>query len=92
MSTIKKYENGYRNPKPDQLLKISAALSVSINEFMDFKISTISDVMSILMKMDDQTNMKISSKKDENGNYIPDSISISFTDKKINDALATCTT
>lgn len=89
VSTIKKYETGYRNPKPDQLLKISAALGVSINEFMDFEISTISDVMSLLMKLDEQTNMQITGKKDKDGNYIPGSISITFTDNKINDALAT---
>jgi len=89
ISTIKKYEAGYRNPKPDQLLKISAALGVSINEFMDFEITTISDVMSLLMKMDEQTNMQITGQKDSTGNYVPGSITITFSDNKINDALAT---
>jgi len=88
VSTIKKYEIGYRNPKTEQLIKISAALGVSINEFMDFEISTISDVMSLIMKLDKQTNMKIEGQKDKKGNYVPCSISITFTDEKINDALA----
>jgi transcriptional regulator with XRE-family HTH domain len=57
-STLKKYENGYRNPKPDQLLKISNALGVSINAFMEFELTTVSDVISLLMRMDEQTNMK----------------------------------
>ena len=35
-ATIKKYEYGIRNPKPDQLLKIANALGISINIFMDF--------------------------------------------------------
>jgi len=30
-ATIKKYEYGIRNPKPDQLLKIANALGISIN-------------------------------------------------------------
>ena len=37
-ATIKKYEYGIRNPKPDQLLKIANALGISINVFMDFDI------------------------------------------------------
>lgn len=32
-ATIKKYELGIRNPKPEQLLKISNALGISINVF-----------------------------------------------------------
>ena len=36
-ATIKKYEYGIRNPKPDQLLKITNALGISINLFMDLK-------------------------------------------------------
>ena len=36
-ATIKKYEYGIRNPKPDQLMKIANALGISINVFMDFE-------------------------------------------------------
>ena len=46
-ATIKKYEYGIRNPKPDQLLKIANALGVSINVFTDFDIETASDVLSV---------------------------------------------
>lgn len=52
-ATIKKYEYGIRNPKPDQLLKIANALGISINIFMDFDIETVSDVLSLLFKLDD---------------------------------------
>lgn len=37
-ATIKKYEYGIRNPKPDQLLKIANALGISINIFMNFEV------------------------------------------------------
>ena len=57
-ATIKKYEYGIRNPKPDQLLKIANALGISINIFMDFDIETVSDVLSLLFKLDDQIDMK----------------------------------
>ena len=56
-ATIKKYEYGIRNPKPDQLLKIANALGISINVFMDFDIETVSDVLSLILKMDEQLDM-----------------------------------
>lgn len=89
ISTIKKYESGARNPKPDQLLKIANALGVSINVFMDFEIKTISDVISLLIKMDEQTDMLWNGDKDSDGNYIPSTITLSFNDDKLNEALAT---
>ena len=59
-ATIKKYELGIRNPKPEQLLKISNALGISINVFLNLDISTVSDVLSLLFKMDDEIDMTIS--------------------------------
>ena len=70
--TIRKYEAGDRNPKPDQLLKIADALGISINIFMDFDIETVSDVLSLIFKME----------------YAPDSISLKFNNPLINDRLA----
>ena len=42
ISTLQKYESDERKPKPEQLLKISQALGISINVFMDFDIHTVS--------------------------------------------------
>lgn len=36
VSSIKKYENGIRNPKSGQLLKISEALGIDIAELIEF--------------------------------------------------------
>ena len=58
-TTIRKYELGSRNPKPDQLLKIANALGVSINVFTGFDIETASDVLTLLFKMDDQMTIYI---------------------------------
>lgn len=88
ISTIKKYEGGARNPKPDQLLKITNALGISINAIMEFKLTTISDVISLLMRMDEQTDMNWTGQKDADGNYIPSTISLSFNDTKLNEALS----
>ena len=56
-ATIKKCEYGIRNLKPDQLLKITNALDNSINLFMDLDIETVSDVLSLLLKLDAQADM-----------------------------------
>lgn len=88
-ATIKKYEYGIRNPKPDQLLKISNALGISINIFMDFDIETVSDVLSLLFKMDEQVGMNFEAEKDENGSYIPATLKISFTHPAVNKKLCT---
>lgn len=86
-ATIKKYELGIRNPKPEQLLKISNALGISINVFLDLDISTVSDVLSLLFKMDDEIDMNISADKKEDGSYIPSSVRISFDNKELNKRL-----
>jgi transcriptional regulator with XRE-family HTH domain len=88
LSTIKKYENGSRNPKPDQLLKIAEAIGVSINMFLDFEINTVSDVISLVMKLDDQTDMTIQAQTDKDDNIIPNTITFAFSDENINDAIA----
>ena len=88
-ATINKYEYGIRNPKPDQLLKIANALGISINIFMDFDIETVSDVLSLLFKMDEQVGMNFEAEKDENGYYIPATLKISFTHWALNKKLCT---
>ena len=87
--TIRKYEAGDRNPKPDQLLKIADALGISINIFMDFDIETVSDVLSLIFKMDEQLDVEFTGKKNKKGEYAPDSISLKFNNPLINDRLAT---
>ena len=88
-ATIKKYEYGIRNPKPDQLLKITNALGISINLFMDFDIETVSDVLSLLFKLDEQIDMKFEAEKDENGEFIPSTVKLSFQNAAINQKLCT---
>lgn len=86
-ATIKKYEYGIRNPKPDQIQKIADALNVSIFVFMDFDINTLSDLLSLLIKMDEETPLRFEAERDENGNIEPDSIKMSFDDPSVNSAL-----
>lgn len=88
-ATIKKYEYGIRNPKPNQLLKITNALGISINLFMDFDIETVSDVLSLLFKLDEQVDMNFDAEKDENGEFIPSTVKLSFKNAAINKKLCT---
>ena len=80
---------GIRNPKPDQLLKITNALGISINLFMDFDIETVSDVLSLLFKLDEQVDMKFEAERDENGEFIPSTVKFSFQNAAINNKLCT---
>ena len=59
VGTIRKYELGIRNPKPEQLEKIAAALGLNVSIFLDF-IETVGDVLSLLFAIDDSVNLSLS--------------------------------
>lgn len=87
-STIRKYELGLRNPKPDQLIKIADALCVSVNLFMDIKVETDSDVISLILSLDEQVDLEFIGEKDENNRIIPETLALRFTHPSINERLA----
>ena len=87
-SQIRRYEAGQRNPKFEQLQSIATALGVGVTEFIDFKMDIAGEIVSLLAKLDEQTCIQWSGKKDKNGDYIPSSIKISFDDASINEAIA----
>ena len=87
-SQIRRYEAGQRNPKFEQLQSIATALGVGVTEFIDFKMDIAGEIVSLLAKLDEQTCIQWSGKKDKNGDYIPSSIKISFDDDSINEAIA----
>ena len=68
-------------------MKIANALGISINVFMDFDIETVSDVLSLILKMDEQLDMDFEAEKDEDGSFIPSTIKISFQDSLLNHKL-----
>ena len=59
VGTIRKYELGIRNPKPDQLEKIATALGLNVSVFLDFNIETVGDVLSLLFSIDDSVNLAL---------------------------------
>lgn len=60
VGTIRKYELGIRNPKPDQLEKIASALGLNVSVFLDFNIETVGDVLSLLFAIDDSVDLSLS--------------------------------
>ena len=56
---------------------------------MDFDIETVSDVLSLLFKLDEQVDMKFEVEKDKNGEFIPSTVKLSFQNAAINQKLCT---
>ena len=65
VGTIRKYELGIRNPKPDQLEKIATALGLNVSVFLDFNIETVGDVLSLLFAIDDSVDLSLSDTTDK---------------------------
>lgn len=84
--TIRKYEAGDRNPKPEQLEKIARALGTSVTYFMESNIETGADVMALLMQLDRNVGLKFDYKV-VSGKIDPTSINISFDNQHINEQL-----
>lgn len=88
-STLRKYEANERNPKYEQLLKIASALEISVNIFMDFDIQTISDLFSILFKMENQADLKINTMQELDAASSEDTLFLHFHNNYINQVLKT---
>lgn len=80
VSTIRKYELGLRNPKPDQLAKIASALGLNLSVFMDFNINTAGDVLSLLFAIDDSVELSLKE--------TPDGIAFQFDNYYLQDLIS----
>ena len=56
---------------------------------MDFDIHTVSDLLSLIFKMNEQLDLNFDSQKDTSGNIIPDTLTLSFKNPIINQKLST---
>lgn len=86
-STLRKYEANERNPKYEQLSKIAAALEISVNIFMDFDIESVSDLLSILFKMESQADLEITTTKESAPSLSDDTLFLHFKNEYINSIL-----
>ena len=64
------------------------ALGISINVFMVFDIETVSDVLSLTLKMDEQLDMNFAAERYEDGSFNPSTIKISFKNSLLNHRLS----
>ena len=88
ISTLKKYETGLRHPKAEQLQRIAEALGISDKEFMPIKVKRRSDILLSFIQLDKETHLDWGYKLNENGLIIPETVTISFEDHKLNKLLA----
>lgn len=88
ISTLKKYETGLRHPKAEQLQRIAEALGISDKEFMPIKVKRRSDILLSFIQLDKEANLDWGYKTNEDGLIIPETVTISFEDHKLNKLLA----
>ncbi len=91
--SIRKYEAGERIPKQDQLHKLAEALDVGVNYLYDikldkFSIQTVGDFMSMIFMLEDKVGMQFKCEYNKDHTANPETISISFENKKANSAIA----
>lgn len=79
LSTLKNYETDNRNPKLEQLSKIAEALEVSVFEFLDIKVKSVNDIISLVNKMNIATDIDWDINNDK--------VCISFKNKEIYNCL-----
>lgn len=87
VATIKKYELGQRNPKPEQIAKIAKGLGLNPFLLYDYEIKTVGDVMSLLFMISDLTDIELKEKESDDEYSVGD-VSIHFKDRQLNFALS----
>jgi transcriptional regulator with XRE-family HTH domain len=87
-ATVRKYEIGQRNPKPDQIKLIADALGVTPTALAPIGIETDADVISLILAIDDKIGITFDGKKDSKGKIDPKTLTLHIDDLFVNDALA----
>lgn len=87
--SIRKYEAGERNPKPEQLRKISSALEIGENVLIDIdlkniQLETVGDLASILFMLKERLGMSLVNNINETDE---EGIKISFENHEANELL-----
>lgn len=80
--SIAKYEKDKMLPQPEQLEKITEALNVSRNIFVDdgsFKLETYGDLMGLLITLCKSNVLVVNGKRDRNSALIPRTVAFEFS-------------
>ena len=78
VGTIRKYELGIRNPKPDQLIKIANGLGKNVSTFYDLNICTAGDIMALLIAVSEKTEITFVGDKDGDGIFESTEVAMKF--------------
>lgn len=87
VGTIRKYELGIRNPKPDQLNKIANGLGINVSVFYDLDVDTVGDVAALLFQITEKISVEFTGQCDENGKYMDDTVGLRFKNRQLNKML-----
>jgi len=87
-ATIRKYELGQRNPKPDQTAKIAEALGVTPYALSPIEIETDADVISLILAIDELVGITFDGKKEDKGKIDPKTLTLHIENGFVNDSLA----
>ena len=74
-------------PSTNSYRKLPLALEISVNIFMDFDIESVSDLLSILFKMESQADLEITTTKESDPSLSDDTLFLHFKNKYINSIL-----
>lgn len=75
---IRKYEQGQRKPKYEQLQKLATGLQISLNNFLDLEILSQSDLIPYLITIGKKGEIRFHGEKDSSGNYTGTDLCFSF--------------
>lgn len=87
LPTLKVYEKSKKISKIEPLMKISEALEISPNVFLEPQFDTIGDISAIFFALSNYTDIEFHGKK-KNGKYVANDISFSFASPLLQEFLA----
>ncbi|MFI3254389.1 MAG: helix-turn-helix transcriptional regulator [Eubacteriales bacterium] len=86
--SIRKYELGSRNPKPEQLKKLAKAMGLGENELLDIEIAdinlqTLGDFAAIIYQFAEKMESFLGCEYDENGEILVETMCVRFRNPQI---------
>lgn len=87
-STVRKLENGEREPTLTQLQEIADALGINVVVFLEFNTATVSHVLSLIFAIDESIGLELLGARNKKGELIPDSLHIKLSNEIINEKLS----
>ena len=90
-ATIRKYEIGQRNPKPEQIKLIADALEITSGALTGYDIRSDADVLAMILALDELGLIEYVGKSDKVGGIAKDTLAIRIKNNSINTRLSAWT-